>query len=311
MGWQDLLGGDDSVVVPWTGGRALVADGRSWRLDGPLPDEHGWHEVATSGGRRATWLAAAETDAATWFAADGPRLRGYVLGDRLIPDGAAVRPDVEQAWAQSLPLHLVEPGLPRFARASAARWADGRWIYVTQEFPLGPEFGVLEAWQDRLESIDHVPGVPPALDLAFRWLGWQRDRAAQRREELRLQREQEERRRRMEELTGTGRGRRELALLDFAAAARAALAVSGAELLDEREARTEDERVVQFRLDGRRFECVVERASLRVIDAGICLEDHYTGERGDDRFTLESLPAVISEAVRTGQLHVYRHLDEG
>jgi hypothetical protein len=65
---------------------------------------------------------------------------------------------------------------------------------------------------------------------------------------------------------------------------------------------------VQFRFARRRFECVVHRATLRVIDSGICLVDHATEESGDDRFTLESLVGVIDEAIRTGRLVVFRHV---
>jgi hypothetical protein len=46
-----------------------------------------------------------------------------------------------------------------------------------------------------------------------------------------------------------------------------------------------------------------------VVDSGICLQDHRTGVKGDTRFTLESLPTVIGEAIRTGKLVVYRHVD--
>jgi hypothetical protein len=31
--------------------------------------------------------------------------------------------------------------------------------------------------------------------------------------------------------------------------------------------------------------------------------------KGDTRFTLESLPTVVGEAIRTGKLVVYRHVD--
>jgi hypothetical protein len=46
---------------------------------------------------------------------------------------------------------------------------------------------------------------------------------------------------------------------------------------------------------------------LRIVDSGICLIDHDTGERGDTLFTLESLPAVIKEAIDDGKLVIFRH----
>jgi len=97
--------------------------------------------------------------------------------------------------------------------------------------------------------------------------------------------------------------------VDFAEAARAALAVGGAEYLDHRRSARRGEVVVRFRLAQRRYECTCDQESLRIIDAGICLIDHATGERGDTYFTLESLPAVILQAEREGRLVVFRHVD--
>jgi hypothetical protein len=68
--------------------------------------------------------------------------------------------------------------------------------------------------------------------------------------------------------------------------------------------------VVRFRLDHRAFECTCEERTLRIIDAGICLVDHATNEKGDTYFTLESLPGVIGEANREGKLVVFRHVGE-
>ena len=108
--------------------------------------------------------------------------------------------------------------------------------------------------------------------------------------------------------TGTGAWRRALARRDFEAAAREALRLSGAELLDARPAYGRGEMIVQYRFRRRRLECVVDRATLRVSDAGICLTDEVTGERGDTYFTLESLPAVVGEAMDRSLLVVYRHV---
>jgi hypothetical protein len=51
---------------------------------------------------------------------------------------------------------------------------------------------------------------------------------------------------------------------------------------------------------------VVHTETLRIIDSGICLIDHATDERGDTYFTLESLPAVIAQAIREGHLVIFR-----
>lgn len=52
---------------------------------------------------------------------------------------------------------------------------------------------------------------------------------------------------------------------------------------------------------GERFVTVVESATLRVRDAGVCLAG------ADARVTLESLPSVLKEAIDTGELVITRH----
>ena len=159
--------------------------------------------------------------------------------------------------------------------------------------------------------MDDVPGVPPALDLAFRLASWQRDAVVRRRAELRGAAAPEEREEalRLQRKREGGVARRTLARHDFEGAARAALAVTGAVLLDHRAAWQRGEHIVQFRFQRQKFECVCDGA-LRIVDAGICLVDHRTGERGDTRFTLESLPAVIGQALNEGRLVRFRHVGE-
>ncbi len=106
---------------------------------------------------------------------------------------------------------------------------------------------------------------------------------------------------------GDAAGRRAMAALDFPTAAKAALAVGGAEYLDSRPNRLQrGEHVVRYRIAGRRLECVCDDR-LRITDAGICLQDHETNEKGDRYFTLESLPAVVLEAIDGDKLVVWRH----
>jgi len=309
VGWRDLLQQDEVITVPWTGGRTVRRGPRTFQVQGDLPPEHGFHEFTVSGGRRATWKGPSPLAADQWFDERAPSIRGYLLGDRLAPDDVAVVPDLARLIDQTELVHLVEPGLDRYARIAASRADDGSLIYVRQEFPLGPEDQVRAAFLDRKPSVDHVPGVTPALDLLFRLESWQRDEVARRRaelERLRLQRDEEERQAQIREQFRR-QDRRQLARRSFEDAARAALAVTGAELLDQRAAFRRGEHVVQFRFRGRRFECVADD-DLRIVDSGICLVDHQTGEKGDTRFTLESLPGVISEAMDQGVLVVFRHV---
>jgi hypothetical protein len=192
----------------------------------------------------------------------------------------------------------------------------GPLLFVNEAMPLGPENVVQAAFQDQMETIDHIPDVTPALDAAFRMEVFRRKEVQRRREELERQRQEEEQRKALEErrkqiLAGLGDGalRRAVAKVDFEAAARAALTVAGAQYLDHRVLGRGGEMAVVFRFKARRFECTCDKDTLRIIDSGICLQDHDTGERGDRLFTLESLPSVIQEADRDGKLVIYRHVD--
>lgn len=314
MGWKDLLQEEgESVVLPWTGGRRLSLGTRSWTLDGRLPAEHGWWRFRISG-RRASLDGEAEPDESVL----GHRVKGYLVGDRVVPDGTTPDPDPSRILGSSEQVLLLERGLDRFARICAGRASeDGPLVHVGPDFPLGPEDDVLRAYQDGKEDLSGIKGVHPALDAAFRLESWHRRETEARRAELeRLRREEEarraleERRRELRERLGDGAARRAMARVDFAEAARAALAVGGAEYLDHRPCRARGEMAVTFRLDGRRFECTCDERTLRIIDSGICLVDHRTGVRGDELFTLESLPSVIREAARTRVLHVFRHVDD-
>lgn len=311
MIWKDLLQtADETVVSPWIGGRTVQTYDRTWRLKGRLPPEHGWH-VFTVCNREVRWKETTEA------LADILRgvVRGYLVGDLLIPENEArIEPDIAALAARFERVHLVEPGLDRFARISAGRsFESGPYIYHGQEFPLGPEDTVLQAFLDGSGSVDTVAGVPPALDVAFRVETWRRAETEKRRQEERLRQEREERILRATEMIGTAQGRRELAQVDFGEAARAALAVGGATYLDHRPSPNPGEMVVRFRLSNRRFECVCN-TNLRIVDSGICLTaerdsgDFKYGTRGDTWFTLESLPAVILEAQRANALVVFRHV---
>lgn len=311
--WRALLQSNtETVVLPWLGGRTLPSHSRTFKLEGAEPAEHGWHRFVVTG-RKARWQAAAEAPT------DGLRdvVTGYLVADRLVGDGVHVSDDPTKLAAQFERVHLVEPGLDRFVRIRAGRAADGgHLVYEGQEFPLGPEDEVLQAFLDRASSVDGIAGVVPALDGAFRIESWHRSEVERRRREAEERRERHEqlrqrneRRRELRERLGDGRGRRTMAQIDFAEAAKAALAIGGAEYLDHRTGHVRSEMVVRFRLFGRRFECTCEANTLRIIDAGICLIDHATDERGDGYFTLESLPGVIQQADREKRLVVFRHIE--
>lgn len=318
MTWRDLLQTEkETLVFPWVGGKSLRgSDDRVWTIEGKLPRELGWH-LFNLNGRKATKGGEVPAQPESL----GHKIQGYLVGDRLVPDGVRVDPDPKKIIAYSERVYLIEDGLDRFVRISAGRvYEGGPLVYIGQEMPLGPEEDVLGAYLDQKTNLDAIAGVTPALDAAFRMESYQRAEAERRRLELerRLreeeeQRQREERRRQLVEQLGDGAGRRAMAQVDFVQAARAALAVGGAEYLDSKRAMRRGEMVVKFRLDRQRFECTCDERNLQIIDAGICLTAHYDdrdfegGTKGDTWFTLESLPGVIREAQQQGRLVVFRH----
>jgi hypothetical protein len=310
MNWRDLLATDSSEerVLPWVGGRTLHGADRSWQIKGRLPREFGWYTFKTPTGRHATLMGREEAEPDPDYEEGRKTMTGYVAGGRMIPDDARVDPDPAKLAEQTEPVYLVERGLDRFTRAVAAWDGEGRLIYVRQEFPQGPEQEVLDAFLDRAPDIHSIPNVTPALDAAFRWETFEREAAEEReRERLRLLEEErkrleaEERRAALVEQMGDAAGRRAMARQDFGEAARSALALSGAELLDHREGYNQGEMLVRYLFRGRRLECACSKYTLRIIDAGVCLDDHM-GTKGDTYFTLESLPGVIGQAIDEGVL---------
>jgi hypothetical protein len=239
---------------------------------------------------------------------------GFLVGNRFVPDDAPAAQLGNDWTTRYANVRLVEPGLDRFARVEVGVTSPGGpLLFKGLAFPLGPEDDVLSAFLDKKGSVDDIKGVIPSLQAAFELECFERDKADERRQQLeRVRREEEaqaardKRQRQLTESLGTGAGRREMAAVDFHSAASAALAIGGATLLDVRPGRG-DETVVRYRLDGRRYECVCD-VQMRIIDAGVCLTDEVTGEKGDTFFTLESLPAVIKQADREGVLVVYRHV---
>jgi len=316
MSWKELLSKTKQEVLPWFGLSTIHNAYRSWTLVGDSPLEHGWYKFDVTAGRAAT-LASPEPQPGNLEWADGQqKIKGYVVGGRFIPDGRRVITDPSKLVQQTQPLYCIEPGLERFARATAVLDRHTYLVFMQQEFPEAADEEVTIAYRERRSSLKGIKGVTPALDLAFRWMTHQRNVVEERRRQLELLREEEEKKiaeaERYQKLlkeSGSAVGRRAIAEQDFETAAREALNISGATLLDARPSKNRGEMVVQYRFDHRGLECVVDAKTLRVIDAGICLTDEYTGEKGDARFTLESLPGVVREAIRAGSLVVWRHAD--
>lgn len=318
MSWQALLEEPKQKVLAWTGGRKITDGQRAWKIRGGLPREHGWYTFNIDGGRRASLVSPTPADPPFDYDEGRRVVKGYLVGNRIIRDNVPLVLDPNQIVRQTSQVYFVEMGLEPLTRATTVE-EDGRLLFVRTEFPLGPEMEALEAYEDRKISLDGIPGVTPALDLAFRWMTLQREREEERvraqeqhRREEEAQRQREaaelERQCRQEEAFQHLGDRKALATRDFRSAAEAALRLSGSTLLDVRTTMWPEERVVRFRFRERRFECVVDAQSLRVIDSGICLTDEDTDEKWDTFLTLESLPGVIGQAIDQEVLVIYRRV---
>lgn len=311
MGWKDLLEHSHTeMIFPWVGQLDLRQGPRLWSLveSPPVDVEYGWHAFALKG-RLARYLRPAEPRSLNFFEV------GYLVCDRLVRDDIDSKINPMELLEKSQKVHLLPNGLSRFARVKAGRtYRDGHLIFVSEEMPVGPEGDAQIALEDG--AIAKLRGAPPGLYAALELELWRRREATRQRAlaEAKL-REQElalaaaEKAARIKETLGDGETRRALAETDFLAAATAALAVGGAEYLDHRPG-NRGEMIVRFKLLRRRFECVCNKKTLRIIDSGICLRDHGMDEEeiGDTYFTLESLPGVIAQASREGRLHVFRHV---
>jgi hypothetical protein len=318
--WRDLLAKPQEIVFPWLGGRELRQETRTWQIVGQLPVEHGWYRFSVATNRTAKLVDRVRADPATSLL--GYSSEGYLVGNRFLPDDLPRVLNPGELWQVASVVYLVEDGLPRFSRIIVGRMYDGGpLVFREPAFLLGPESEVMEAFLNR-GDLAKVKGLSPALDSAFLLEVYQREETEKRRKEVERLRALEEAKRKEEEahlaraakakelfdLAGDGAGRRALAAVDFETAAKKALEVSGAFFLDSRRAHGRNEMVVIFRYEQRRFECTCDRYTLRIIDSGICLTDH-DGTKGDTRFSLESLPSVIKEAILGDKLVVYRHVD--
>lgn len=310
MDWESLLSEDnETITVPWTGGRKVYSNGRTFKIQGDLPNEFGWYSFNVISPRKVSLSEKAEPPMC--WEEDYKTKVGYLIGDRFISDDSNYQVEPGNIFRYGERVFLIDPNMLPFSRVMIASFENKQNIFVRVEFPLGPEPFVLQALEDNRESLKHIPNVIPSLDLSFRHEVHRKKEAEKRRLEIEKARLEEDRRRQEEarraallSRIGTGDGRRALAAVDFAGACRACLGPSGAEYLSHRHM-DRNETAVRYRFRGHRLECVVNTQTLRIIDSGICLS--AGGVRGDTRFTLESLPGVVNEAVDRGVLHIYRY----
>jgi len=306
MGWRDLLQtAPELIVAPWLGGRSLQSGSRSWTLE-KLPVEHGWYCYRVKG-RTAKLVGPSDPTDLLGIST------GYLVGNWFVSDQIPQVSSLKDASLEEV--YLIEPGLERFARVRVGRaWDRGPLIFSSLDMSVGPEDTVLDAYLTRACSVADIPGVTPALSMAFKVESWHREAVERRRAEEQARREREARREAARRSIGDSQLRRDLAKEDFGLAAKAALAVGGAEYLDHRTAVQDGDMLVRFRLSERRFECVCNATTLRIVDSGVCLkaeyddEDFSPGTEGDSWLTLEALPGVLLEAIARDSLVVFRHV---
>jgi hypothetical protein len=310
MDYTKLLGKRDELVLPWFGGPTLSAPSRGLRLrtEPPAP---GWYRFSVRG-RAATPLGPSDPDPDALAAL--PRARGHLLGVSLVGDAGL---------AEDL-FFLPEDEPPLFSPASARRWPTGELVFEQLEFEGEAEEAVRCALEEE-RSLTGLKGVPASLRAAYAFAVV--DAAARR---LQLPTSPLEVGQRVGELAEGGPTRaddlvrwiaeqREQRAPGWATrpAARPigvlteeerdtarvdeALRSAGASLLRLRRM-SDDQLEVTYRFLGSRFQALVVRGSLHVVDAGVCLD----GE--DGRLTLDSLPPVIREAVDKGLLYVTRRV---
>jgi hypothetical protein len=308
--YRRFLGGAaEEAVLPYLGGPFVSAPDRRLRVSAGPPPGPGWWRFEVRG-RQARPIRAedAAPDLSGLPAVRGYWLDGYLVGDR----GAAVR------------FGLGPPDEPvRFSPLVARRWPDGALLFDSEDFESGAEDEVRAAF-DRGGGIGGVSGVPAPLRAAFGYAVALRTGTT-----LGIPVRPLELRGHLAELADEGpvAARRILVAARTQRAAEpvpqapgaAAQVVAARPPVDARDAAVDraatalyaagatlrDSRwlaggLLEVRYDylGERFVSVVDGGTLRVVDAGICL----SGE--DGRVTLESLPAVIEEAVRTRRLYV-------
>ncbi len=323
MDYRKFLGAVTEAVLPYLGGAKVDAPGRRYRLAAP-PAAPGWYRFALEG-RKARALGPAEPEGLGAL----PQRRGHFVSGRLFSDGAPT------ARVHLAPAEELRP----FALISARQWASGEWLYGGQELETEAEEAVRRTLEDE-GSIAWHKGVPASLRAAYAWALIERSAAR-----LHVPATLAEVRPRLLEIAQGGRPAAEVALRALAAerqlaqrelaelaerrrtelaaaeleAARvarraagpanaqerveAALAGAGAELRSCWPAGKGQLEVIFTFLD-ERFGAIVDEDTLQVLDSGICL-----GHPPSDRLlTLDSLPAVIREAVRTDQLVILRHV---
>jgi hypothetical protein len=326
MDYRKFLSKTESLVLPYLGGPRVDAETRRLRVVSENEIEPGWWRFEITG-REAKPIEATSLPELSHL----PKVRGHFAAGWLFENGKS---------AGHVELLGDEP--PVFSPLIARRWPSGDWIYEGIDFESEAEEEVRRALEDE-RGLGELKGVAASLRAAFGYAlmsavaGRQDTRvsplemradvlaiaeggrvaAAERLTEILETRRLERVRQQAHVAAQEGRRapaaapapvfsqrnrrpRREPTLDDAHERAVLALDAAGAALLGSRMVRGYGLEVT-FRFMGERFITIVDPLSFNVIDAGICLSG------ADRQLSLDSLPAVIREAIDTDVLHITRH----
>jgi len=196
-------------------------------------------------------------------------------------------------------VYFVEPEIDIFTEIQAVLWyGSGKYIFINQGFGCGLEHEVRDKFEAKedVSSLDSIQGTPPILRRVYRW-------------EVDILADIKERRKKEEEQAKAEEIERERIkrVATFEGAVTEALQSVNAELVSVRNNTVNNEEaIVRYRCDGESYECVVRKSTLGIVDPGICLVDHDTGETYGGRLTIRAMPGVIRQANRLGRLVVWR-----
>jgi hypothetical protein len=303
MDYKKLLGQRTTEVLPYLGGTSVDALKRRLRVTREV--EPGWWSFSITG-RRAEPVERAETPDMTSL----PRARGHLVGSWLFATGD--RPERVRL--------LPDDELEALTVVTTRRWSTDLLVFEGIDFEGDAEMAAREALDSR-RAIANIKGVAASLRAAYGWallsrIGVDRDIPIALSEGLGALRDVAEqgadaanvilnalqiRRREVTEAQAIRRAVRQANEHSRTAQQRIAEALDKAGATLRRMRIFSDGTVeVRFWYMDETFISIVEADSLQVIDSGICLS-------GADRVTnLQSLPAVIREAIETDQLCITR-----